>query len=91
MMDVPLLFESGLDRTVDVVVVVKASRNAQIIRAAKRLNISRIEALRRIKAQQPLNQKIRLADYVIDNGAGKLKTKQQVKEIWQKLNRKKNR
>ena len=83
--EVPLLFEAGLDRLMDVVVVVKASRTQQIARARERSGISQQEALRRIKAQMPLNQKIQRADIIIDNGGSPFKTKKQVDRIWLKL------
>ena len=83
--DVPLLFEAKMDRDVDISVVVNASRTHQIARAAKLLDISKAEARRRIKAQMPLRQKIRLADMIIDNDGTIQQTKEQVKQIWEKL------
>jgi len=83
--DVPLLFESKLNREVDIAIVVKADRVTQIMRATKLLGITRVEAERRIRAQMSLRQKIRLADMIIDNRSTLIKTKRQVKEIWEKL------
>ena len=83
--DVPLLFEVKLDREVDISIVVKASKANQIARATKLLNITKSEAERRIKAQMPLRQKIRLADMIIDNNGTLNQTKKQVKQIWEKL------
>lgn len=83
--DVPLLFESKLNKHVDFSIVVKANRAAQIKRATKQLGMSKIDAERRIKAQMPLQQKIRLADMIIDNNGTLTNTKKQVKRIWEKL------
>lgn len=83
--DVPLLFESGFDRYVDTTMVVSARRSDQLDRARKALNITRTEALRRIHAQMPLRDKIRLADIIIDNSTTRTQTQKQVKAIWQKL------
>jgi len=83
--DIPLLFESKLNRYVDFIIVVKASRAKQILRATKKLGMTKIEALRRIRAQMPLRQKIRLADIIIDNDGALMKTKKQVVLIWEKL------
>jgi dephospho-CoA kinase len=64
--DVPLLFETGIDKRVDTTVVVTADRDTQIARLRKRNGLSRAEAIRRIRSQMPLSKKIRLADIVID-------------------------
>lgn len=64
--DVPLLFEAGIDKRVDITIVVTADRETQIARLKKRNGLSRAEALRRIKSQMPLAEKRRLADHVID-------------------------
>lgn len=84
-LDVPLLFESGLDRAVDMTIVVKAAQREQIFRSAQRLGLDKKQALRRIQAQMPLKEKILLSDIVIDNGGSIIKTRQQVKEIWESL------
>lgn len=83
--DVPLLFESGLHRHVDIAVVVKTGRAVQMARAVKLLGITKAEAARRLRRQMPLRQKIRLADMTIDNNGTFKQTQQQVKQIWEKL------
>ena len=90
-LDVPLLFESGIDALTDVTMVVKASQEKQILRARKQLKLSRSEALARIKSQMPLQNKIRLADIIIDNGGTLTKTKQQVDKIWVRLSQKRKK
>lgn len=84
-LDVPLLFEVGLQKKVDASVVVKAPATVQIKRAVKQLKISKAEALRRIKAQMPLKTKIRLANFIIDNGGTITGTRKQVVKIWDEL------
>lgn len=64
--DVPLLFEAGLDRKVDAIVVVTASRRRQVERLLLRNGFGRAEALRRIRAQMPLARKAARADYLLD-------------------------
>ena len=83
--DVPLLFESKLNAYVDLSIVVKATKAAQLARATKQLGMTRADAERRIKAQMPQQQKIRLADITIDNSRTLTNTKKQVKRIWEKL------
>ncbi|MBS0182429.1 MAG: dephospho-CoA kinase [Nitrospira sp.] len=64
--DVPLLFEAGIDKRVDKIIVVTADRETQITRLRKRNTLSRTEALRRIRSQMPLTMKRLRADYVLD-------------------------
>jgi dephospho-CoA kinase len=66
-LDIPLLIEQGGHERVDVVVVVYTTRERQIQRLMARDRISREEAIRRIDAQLPLEEKISYADYVINN------------------------
>jgi len=65
--DAPLLIETGLLSCVDKLVVVVSSQNHQIKRAQARQCLSREEALSRIRSQAPLQDKVRMADFVIDN------------------------
>lgn len=83
--DVPLLFEAKMNNLVDRSIVVTAAGATQVARAAKHLGITKAEAQRRIKAQMPLRQKIRLADMIIDNNGTLIQTKKQVKRLWEKL------
>jgi dephospho-CoA kinase len=83
--DAPLLIETGLDKIVDLLIVVKAKRKTQIERIAKRMKLSKKDILRRISFQMPLREKIKMADFVIDNDGLLSSTKQQVEEIWDKL------
>jgi dephospho-CoA kinase len=85
LIDAPLLIESGLHKIVDVLIVVKAKRKTQISRITKRMGLSRKEILRRIRFQMPLREKIKMADFVIDNDGLISFTKKQVDEIWNKL------
>jgi len=89
-LDVPLLYESGMDRLCDYVIVVKASQKEQIRRLKVRQNIPKKQALQRIRAQMPLKDKIRLADIIIDNENDLKQTKKQVEELWERLMQKKN-
>jgi dephospho-CoA kinase len=67
--EVPLLYEAGLEGTYRPVVVVNARDELRRARLEARdgLKIGQIEA--RIAAQLPLAEKVRRADYVIENDA----------------------
>lgn len=66
-MEVPLLYETHMERICDEVWVVWVDRETQINRLTDRDGISREDAIKRIDAQMPLDEKTRRADYVIDN------------------------
>ncbi|MCX5708550.1 MAG: dephospho-CoA kinase [Candidatus Omnitrophica bacterium] len=76
-LDAPLLFETGLVRIADKVVVVKASLDNQIRRVQKKSGLSKAEIILRIKSQIPLKEKLRLADFVIDNNGTVANTRKQ--------------
>jgi dephospho-CoA kinase len=65
--DVPLLFEAGLEREVELVVVLRASREAQLARLVARDGLSRAEAEARLAAQLPVDEKAARADVVVEN------------------------
>ena len=80
--DAPLLVEAKLTSLVDKLIVVKAKREIQIKRMNKKMQLSKSEVLKVIKSQTPLKDKIKLADYVIDNNSSFNHTRKQVKDIW---------
>ena len=65
--DAPLLVENGLHRTMRALIVVALDPELQVVRARQRDQMSELEAKARIAAQAPLEQKLAVADYVIDN------------------------
>ena len=66
-LDCPLLFETDFHKLCDATVVVYVNMDTQIRRLMERDSITFPEALRKIYAQMPLDDKLSLADYVIDN------------------------
>ncbi|MDI9480528.1 MAG: dephospho-CoA kinase [Bacillota bacterium] len=65
--EVPLLYETHMERICDEVWVVWVDEETQIQRLMKRDGLSREDALKRIDAQMSLDEKARRADFVIDN------------------------
>ena len=65
--EVPLLFEGGLDRTYHPVLVVSAPLALREQRIAQRDGFDARQIAARIAAQMPLEEKVRRADYVIEN------------------------
>jgi dephospho-CoA kinase len=80
--DAPLLIEAGLAGMADIVIVVTAPRHIQIARCMKKFNIERGGVIRRISSQIPVKKKIKIADFVVDNGGSKTETRRQIMRIW---------
>ena len=85
--EVPLLFESGAHQRVDTIVVVTADRETQIARLKHRNGMTRTEALRRIKSQMPLAQKVRGADVVLDGTGDKTLVRKEIRRLMQNFRR----
>jgi dephospho-CoA kinase len=78
-----LLFEAGITSRVDEVWVVYVDRDTQLRRLMERDGMSREDALRRIGAQMPMEEKARRGKVVIDNGGTLHQTEEQVRRAWQ--------
>lgn len=77
-LDVPLLFESGMNRLCHKTVCVFATQDLQIKRLLHSRRMNRREALARIRAQMPLDEKIKRANHVIVNKGSKTALKTMV-------------
>jgi len=84
---VPLLYETGLEKLFDVVVVVAAPKDVVLRRVEQSRRMGRNEALRRLKFQMPLTEKCKRADYVLDNGGSRWKLRKQVQDLLKELTR----
>ena len=85
---VPLLLEAGLTSSVDEVWVVYADEETQVERLMKRDRIGRDEALRKIAAQMPMDEKVKVGNVVIDNSGSPEETRRKVMELWKELQKK---
>lgn len=83
--DVPLLFETGLDRQFPEVIVVAVDPQTQRRRVAARDQMTPEEIEARIAAQMPLAEKIKRATWVIDNSGSLEDTKNRVAELYREL------
>jgi dephospho-CoA kinase len=84
--DVPLLFETGADSWLRPVIVVSCSKEAQIEHIRNRTpDMSYEHIIDRLKAQMPVEEKQKKADFVIDNTSTLEHTRKQVEQIWREL------
>ncbi len=79
------LFESSLASDCDEVWVVTCRPEQQLARLIARDALSEEEALARIRAQPPQEEKIARADRVIDNSGSMEVTRQQVQALWREV------
>jgi len=84
--DAPLLLETRTKSFVDKIVVVKTNKEQIIKRMNKKYPKEKIERI--LKAQMPLNEKIKHADFVVDNSRNIKHLENQVKKIIEELNQK---
>ncbi len=89
-LDIALLLEgrrvgrgAGAVLPFDVIVLVYAREDQQLERVMARDGLSREDALARIRAQLPIEEKRQLADVVIDNTSSWEDTEKRVRELWE--------
>ena len=84
-----LILESGTASRFDRLIVVTCDPGQRVLRFARRLGISedaaRAEVTRRMAAQIPDEEKIKAADFVIDNSGSLDSTSQQVQRVFSAL------
>jgi dephospho-CoA kinase len=84
-----LILEAGAGERFDRLIVVTCSAEQRVARFAARQKIdfeaARKEVTRRMAAQLPDEEKIKTADYVIDNSGSLDQTREQVRAVWEQL------
>jgi dephospho-CoA kinase len=89
MVEAALILEAGAARRFDRLIVVTCQEEQRVQRFAERLKIdveaARQEVRRRMAAQWPDEEKIKAADYVIDNSRSLDATQRQVRDVWAQL------
>ena len=89
MVEAALILEAGAAKRFDRLIVVTSSDEQRVARFAARqkldLEAARKEVARRMAAQLPEAEKIKAADFVIDNSGSLAQTQEQVEEIWPKI------
>ena len=86
-LDCPLLYETDFHKLCDLSVVVYVNMDTQIRRLMDRDKVTFPEALKRIYAQMSLDEKLELADFVIDNCHSLGDLEWQIKQLLFRLER----
>jgi len=84
-LDIPLLYENGLESGCDAVVVVDAPLEARVARVSGRSGLDAGAVRARDAAQMPLADKVARADFVIDNAGPEIRLDAQVDALWREL------
>ncbi|MFM7013686.1 MAG: dephospho-CoA kinase [Actinomycetota bacterium] len=82
---VPLLVESGVNHDFDFVITVEAGKANQLKRLLEQRGMSESEAISRIDAQATEEQRRKRADWVIDSSGSLSEVREQVSELWKKI------
>jgi dephospho-CoA kinase len=82
--EIPLLFEVGWEEEFDKVIVVHADKKRCINRLQKR-GFSKEEIEKIFALQWPIEEKIKRADFIINNNYDLNTTNREIKKIWEKL------
>jgi dephospho-CoA kinase len=85
LIDVPLLIEAAMHHKYRYVVLVYVPELIQLHRLMIRDNISKDEACTKIRSQLPLSEKVPYATHVINNDGTLVKTREQVRAVYQEL------
>jgi len=85
--DAPLLVELGMHHNVDRLIVVTSTQTQQMERLKKRDGRSPEEALRLLSSQMPVEEKEKLADFVVRNEGSLEEMKKRAKEVFKELKR----
>lgn len=91
MVEAALILEAGTAKRFDRLVVVTCQPEQRFERWARRVNVdiemARREVERRMAAQMPDEEKVKAADYVIDNSGSLDETERQVERVYEGLER----
>ena len=85
MVDAALMIETGSYRRYDCILVVFCEPSLQLHRLMTRNHFSEDEAQKRIDSQMPLSEKVRFADYVIENSGRPSETQAQINQIFDEM------
>lgn len=79
--DIPLLYETGHEGEFDCVIVTWCPPSVQVARITERNGLTAQQALERLEAQMPIDEKARRADYVIRTDGTFAETDAQVEAV----------
>lgn len=82
-LDVPLLFETGMEKLCDETWLIYVPREEQIRRMAERDGLDAAAAAARIDSQMPLEEKLKRANVAIDSSGTIEHTREKLRRLWE--------
>ncbi len=79
--DAALLIESGNYKKMDKILVVNTDKKTPIESVLARSDLDHNEVVARIDSQMPISEKIKYADFVLDNSLDKISLRKKVKNL----------
>ncbi|HYA42469.1 MAG TPA: dephospho-CoA kinase [Syntrophobacteraceae bacterium] len=83
--DIPLLFEGGLDKNFDIIILAYCTHEVQLQRLIERDKLDPSEAELTLSMQFPIDSKRAHSNYIIENSGDLDQTLRQVDEVWDKI------
>ncbi|MCX5774427.1 MAG: dephospho-CoA kinase [Fusobacteria bacterium] len=83
-MEVPLLFEVGLETLFDKIVVVRCSNVLQVERVMKRDGVNKEQAENSVRSQMSVHEKAKKADFVLSSEEGMKQLECEIQELLKK-------
>lgn len=83
--EVPLLYESGMESMADTVLCVTASEETRIRRLTERSSLTREQAVARMRAQQETKRTEELADYVLSTDGPTKTNRENALLLWRQI------
>lgn len=84
-LDIPLLFENGLDKKCDITITVYVTKDVQMERLTARNELTEKEAASRVDSQMSLDEKKNLSDHVFDNNGDQKELYNQIDQFVEML------
>lgn len=85
--DIPLLFEAKMEDLCDIIVVIYVDKKTQMKRVMARDEIPWNLAKKIIESQMPFDEKVKRADFVIDNSGDLENLKEEFERVWKQIER----
>lgn len=83
--EVQLLFEKKLEKLFDAIILVYTPKNILIKRIENNLGLSKAKVLARLKLYGPIEEKIKRADFIINNNSNIKALEGKINVLWNKL------
>jgi dephospho-CoA kinase len=84
-LEVPLLFEAGMEDWAHEILTITSTREKQLERLCRRSSLTQEQAAARIDSQLPLSEKVQRSHYVIENNGSEEQLVEALKRIWNRL------